>query len=86
MVIGNKTRQFEKFIRLLAALTPVEMCGVAKILGVSFGTKDQHREFADVYEDMLDAFLRLRYKQRQNLLSLLEEAKNDQSEDSTDNA
>lgn len=79
----NKTKQFEYFIKLVAALTPVEMCGVAKILGVSFGDKEHHREFADVYEDMLDAFLRLRNVQRRNLLSLLEEARNDKSENTT---
>ena len=73
----RKETDFREFIYLLAGLTPVEQCGVAKILRVPFAKDGSHREFSEVYSDMLDTFLSLNKKQRRNLLSILREAKQD---------
>lgn len=67
-------KQFQRFIMLLCNLSPVEMCGVAHMLGISFGTKENHREFHEVYEDILDRFLELNRRQRKNLIKIIAEA------------
>ena len=82
-----EARQFSYFVGLLAALPVDEFVGVARILKVRLleenkgRTEDEKgktesllRDFAEIFEEMLDEFLRLTFVQRHNLIWIMEAA------------
>lgn len=82
-----EARQFSYFVSLLAALPVDEFVGVARVLKVRLldkkedeteGEKDKTesllRDFAEIFEEMLDEFLRLTPVQRHNLIWIMEAA------------
>ena len=82
-----EARQFSYFVSLLAALPVDEFVGVARILKVRLleenkgRTEDEKgktesllRDFAEIFEEMLDEFLRLTFVQRHNLIWIMEAA------------
>ena len=82
-----EARQFSYFVSLLAALPVDEFVGIARILKVQLldkkedETEDEKdetesllRDFAEIFEEMLDEFLRLTSVQRHNLIWIMEAA------------
>ena len=79
-----EARQFSYFVSLLAALPVDEFVGVARILKVRLldkkedktedGAEPLLRDFAEIFEEMLDEFLRLTFIQRHNLIWIMEAA------------
>lgn len=79
-----EARQFSYFVSLLAALPVDEFVGVARVLKVRLldkkedkaedGTESSLRDFAEIFEEMLDEFLRLTPVQRHNLIWIMEAA------------
>lgn len=79
-----EARQFSYFVSLLAALPVDEFVGIARILKVQLldkkeaETEDETesllRDFAEIFEEMLDEFLRLTSVQRHNLIWIMEAA------------
>lgn len=79
-----EARQFSYFVSLLAALPVDEFVGVARVLKVRLldkkedetedGTEPSLRGFAEIFEEMLDEFLRLTFVQRHNLIWIMEAA------------
>ena len=82
-----EARQFSYFVSLLAALPVDEFVGVARVLKVRLldkkedETEDEKgetesllRDFAEIFEEMLDEFLRLTPVQRHNLIWIMEAA------------
>ena len=82
-----EARQFSYFVSLLAALPVDEFVGVARVLKVRLldkkedETEDEKdetesllRDFAEIFEEMLDEFLRLTSVQRHNLIWIMEAA------------
>ena len=79
-----EARQFSYFVNLLAALPVDEFVGIARILKVQLldkkegETEDETesllRDFAEIFEEMLDEFLRLTSVQRHNLIWIMEAA------------
>ena len=79
-----EARQFSYFVSLLAALPVDEFVGVARVLKVQLldkkedetedGTESLLRDFAEIFEEMLDEFLRLTSVQRHNLIWIMEAA------------
>ena len=82
-----EARQFSYFVSLLAALPVDEFVGVARVLKVQLldkkedETEDEKgetesllRDFAEIFEEMLDEFLRLTSVQRHNLIWIMEAA------------
>lgn len=82
-----EARQFSYFVSLLAALPVDEFVGVARVLKVQLleenkgRTEDEKgktesllRDFAEIFEEMLDEFLRLTPVQRHNLIWIMEAA------------
>lgn len=77
-----EVRQFSYFVSLLAALPVDEFVGVARVLKVRLlkenksetETEDLLRDFAEIFEEMLDEFLRLTPPQRHNLIWIMEAA------------
>ena len=79
-----EARQFSYFVSLLAALPVDEFVGVARVLKVRLldkkeaETEDETesllRDFAEIFEEMLDEFLRLTSVQRHNLIWIMEAA------------
>lgn len=79
-----EARQFSYFVSLLAALPVDEFVGVARVLKVRLldkkeaetedGAESLLRDFAEIFEEMLDEFLRLTPVQRHNLIWIMEAA------------
>lgn len=79
-----EARQFSYFVSLLAALPVDEFVGVARVLKVRLldkkedetedGAESLLRDFAEIFEEMLDEFLRLTSVQRHNLIWIMEAA------------
>ena len=82
-----EARQFSYFVSLLAALPVDEFVGVARVLKVRLLDKKEAeiedekdetesllRDFAEIFEEMLDEFLRLTSVQRHNLIWIMEAA------------
>ena len=79
-----EARQFSYFVSLLAALPVDEFVGIARILKVQLLDKKEDeiedetesllRDFAEIFEEMLDEFLRLTSVQRHNLIWIMEAA------------
>lgn len=79
-----EARQFSYFVNLLVALPVDEFAGVARILKVRLldknedktedGTEPPLRDFVEIFEEMLDEFLRLTPTQRHNLIWIMEAA------------
>lgn len=79
-----EARQFSYFVSLLAALPVDEFVGVARVLKVRLldkkedetedGAESLLRGFAEIFEEMLDEFLRLTPVQRHNLIWIMEAA------------
>lgn len=82
-----EARQFSYFVSLLAALPVDEFVGVARVLKVQLLEEDKGRtegekgktdsllrDFAEIFEEMLDEFLRLTSVQRHNLIWIMEAA------------
>lgn len=83
-----EARQFSYFVSLLAALPVDEFVGVARVLKVQLldkkedetenetkdGAESLLRDFAEIFEEMLDEFLRLTSVQRHNLIWIMEAA------------
>lgn len=82
-----EARQFSYFVSLLAALPVDEFVGVARILKVRLLEENKGRtedekgktefllhDFAEIFEEMLDEFLRLTFVQRHNLIWIMEAA------------
>lgn len=79
-----EARQFSYFVSLLAALPVDEFVGVARILKVRLLDKKEDEtedetesllcDFAEIFEEMLDEFLRLTSVQRHNLIWIMEAA------------
>ena len=82
-----EARQFSYFVSLLAALPVDEFVGVARVLKVRLLDKKENetedekdetesllRDFAEIFEEMLDEFLRLTPVQRHNLIWIMEAA------------
>ena len=79
-----EVRQFSYFVSLLAALPVDEFVGVARVLKVRLlrenksetetETEDLLRSFEEIFEEMLDEFLRLTPPQRHNLIWIMEAA------------
>ena len=83
-----EARQFSYFVSLLAALPVDEFVGVARVLKVQLLDKKEDetkdgaeektesllRDFAEIFEEMLDEFLRLTPIQRHNLIWIMEAA------------
>ena len=82
-----EARQFSYFVSLLAALPVDEFVGIARVLKVRLldkkedETEDEKdetesllRDFAEIFEEMLDKFLRLTSVQRHNLIWIMEAA------------
>ena len=79
-----EARQFSYFVSLLAALPVDEFVGVARVLKVQLldkkedetedGNESLLRDFAEIFEEMLDEFLRLTPVQRHNLIWIMEAA------------
>lgn len=79
-----EARQFSYFVSLLATLPVDEFVGIARILKVQLLDKKEDetedetefllRDFAEIFEEMLDEFLRLTSVQRHNLIWIMEAA------------
>lgn len=79
-----EARQFSYFVSLLAALPVDEFVGIARVLKVRLldkkedetedGAESLLRDFAEIFEEMLDEFLRLTPVQRHNLIWIMEAA------------
>ena len=75
-----EARQFSYFVNLLVALPVDEFAGVARILKVRLLDKTEDetepplRDFVDIFEEILDEFLRLTPTQRHNLIWIMEAA------------
>ena len=79
-----EARQFSYFVSLLAALPVDEFVGIARVLKVRLldkkedetedGAESLLRDFAEIFEEMLDEFLRLTSVQRHNLIWIMEAA------------
>ena len=79
-----EARQLSYFVSLLAALPVDEFVGVARVLKVQLldkkedetedGAESLLRDFAEIFEEMLDEFLRLTPVQRHNLIWIMEAA------------
>ena len=79
-----EARQFSYFVSLLAALPVDEFVGIARVLKVRLLDKKENetedgaesllRDFAEIFEEMLDEFLRLTSVQRHNLIWIMEAA------------
>ena len=82
-----EARQFSYFVSLLAALPVDEFVGIARVLKVRLldkkedetedekdKTESSLRDFAEIFEEMLDEFLRLTPVQRHNLIWIMEAA------------
>ena len=79
-----EARQFSYFVSLLAALPVDEFVGIARVLKVQLldkkedetedGAESLLRDFAEIFEEMLDEFLRLTSVQRHNLIWIMEAA------------
>ena len=79
-----EARQFSYFVSLLAALPVDEFVGIARVLKVRLLDKKENetedgaesllRDFAEIFEEMLDEFLRLTPVQRHNLIWIMEAA------------
>ena len=79
-----EARQFSYFVNLLVASPVDEFAGVARILKVRLLDKNEDktedetepplRDFVDIFEEILDEFLRLTPTQRRNLIWIMEAA------------
>lgn len=82
----TEARQFSYFLSLLAAMPADEFIGIARVLKVRLvgesGKEEDIRSFVEIYEDMVEEFLRLTPTQRHNLIWIMEAAlsKDDENE------
>lgn len=81
-----EVRQFSYFVNLLAVMPADEFIGIARVLKVRLigesGKEEDIRSFVEIYEDLIEEFLRLTPIQRHNLIWIMEAAlsKNDENE------
>lgn len=80
-------KQFEEFISLTSQLSPPELIGVARMLLVEvlLDEKDDNghrlpKNFEDIYEGILDAFLDKGRKERKEIIRLLRAAAKENAE------
>jgi len=86
---GISQKQMNQFIRYIPQLEPQEFVGLAKLLGVVVVEDDEDktpREFADVLEDVLEAFTKLNRKRRREFMTLLKQVTKQNMKDRTSSA
>lgn len=73
-----EVRQFSYFVNLLAVMPADEFIGIARVLKVRLVDKSEKgediRSFVEIYEDLIEEFLRLTPTQRHNLIWIMEAA------------
>lgn len=73
-----EVRQFSYFINLLAVMPADEFIGIARVLKIRLVDKSEKgediRSFVEIYEDLIEEFLRLTPTQRHNLIWIMEAA------------
>lgn len=79
-----EVRQFSYFINLLAVMPADEFIGIARVLKVRLVNKSEKgediRSFVEIYEDLIEEFLRLTPIQRHNLIWIMEAALSEDDE------
>lgn len=79
-----KVRQFSYFVKLLAAMPADEFIGIARILKVRLINESEKgediRSFIEIYEDLMEEFLRLTPTQSYNLIWVMEAALSEDDE------
>lgn len=63
-----------EFLKIIPLLEAEEFIGLCKILNVVLVNDDEPRDFVNLFEDVLKAFLNLNRKQRRNLMKILRNA------------
>lgn len=79
-----EVRQFSYFVNLLAVMPADEFIGIARVLKVRLigesGKEEDIRSFVEIYEDLIEEFLRLTPIQRHNLIWIMEAALSEDDE------
>ena len=79
-----EVRQFSYFVNLLAVMPADEFIGIARVLKVRLigesGKEEDIRSFVEIYEDLIEEFLRLTPTQRHNLIWIMEAALSEDDE------
>ena len=75
MSVLKENPEVEKFIQLLGKMEVVEFAGIAQILKVKVVEDDKPRKFEDVFNEIIDNFLKLNRRQRRNLFKIMKAAK-----------
>lgn len=79
-----EVRQFSYFVNLLANMPVDEFIGIARVLKIRLMGEAEKgediRSFVEIYEDMLEEFLRLTPTQRHNLIWIMEAALSEDDE------
>lgn len=79
-----EVRQFSYFVNLLAVMPADEFIGIARVLKVRLVDKSEKgediRSFVEIYEDLIEEFLRLTPTQRHNLIWIMEAALSEDDE------
>ena len=79
-----EVRQFSYFINLLAVMPVDEFIGIARVLKIRLVNKSEKgediRSFVEIYEDLIEEFLRLTPTQRHNLIWIMEAALSEDDE------
>lgn len=72
-----RKKQNEEFLKLLVQLTPTEVYGLAKIMGVSFLQDKELKSGEVLLIDILDKFPTFNRRQRKSIIALLREVRDD---------
>lgn len=79
-----EVRQFSYFVNLLAVMPADEFIGIARVLKVRLMGEAEKgediRSFVEIYEDLIEEFLRLTPTQRHNLIWIMEAALSEDDE------
>lgn len=79
-----EVRQFSYFVNLLAVMPADEFIGIARVLKIRLVDKSEKgediRSFVEIYEDLIEEFLRLTSTQRHNLIWIMEAALSEDDE------
>lgn len=71
-MFGTKVRKFQEFVELITKLEPVEYCGLCKVMCVNMiGENGEPLPFDETLEAVLDKFLKLKKKPKNEILEML---------------
>jgi hypothetical protein len=70
-------REFQKFVKEVSQLEPMEFMGLVRIFNIDIFKQDEEktpRSFEEVFSEVLDGFIKASPMQRKNIMKILKAA------------